>query len=156
MSAVFQPVPPARKEPEMVASYVPGTAAKLFQVTPASLQKFLGAPKTLPDRIHEVIKKKDYLAYVRDWNEHLTDKVKAVKGRMCQHYVINEFVDTNFLPEAERKKAEARLAVFLQKDGARALIEAAPAGEQPDWGFTFHKIQSLRRAYGAGRLPPSR
>ncbi len=50
------------------------------------------------------------------------------------------------LPEAERKKAEARLAVFLQKDGARALIEAAPAGEQPDWGFTFHKIQSLRRA----------
>jgi soluble lytic murein transglycosylase len=50
------------------------------------------------------------------------------------------------LPEAERKKAEARLAVFLQRDGARALIEAAPAGDQPDWGFMFHKIQSLRRA----------
>jgi GH35 family endo-1,4-beta-xylanase len=57
------------------------------------------APKTLPDRIHELIKKKDYAAYVRAWNEHLTDKVKATKGRMCQHFVINEFVDTNFLPE---------------------------------------------------------
>ncbi len=50
------------------------------------------------------------------------------------------------LPEAERKRAEARLAVFLQADKARALMEAAPAGEAADWGFAFHKIQSLRRA----------
>ncbi len=57
------------------------------------------APKTLPDRIHELIKKKDYAAYIRAWNEHLTDKVITIKGRMCQSFVINEFVDTNFLPE---------------------------------------------------------
>ena len=57
------------------------------------------APKTLPDRIHELIKKQDYAAYIRAWNEHLTGKVKAIKGRMCQYYVINECVDTNFLPE---------------------------------------------------------
>lgn len=57
------------------------------------------APKTLPDRIRQLVKNKDYPAYVQAWNEHLTEKVGAVKGRMCQHYVINEFVDTNFLPE---------------------------------------------------------
>jgi GH35 family endo-1,4-beta-xylanase len=57
------------------------------------------APKTLPDRIQQLIKNKNYSAYIRAWNEHLTEKLGAVKGRMCQHYVINEFVDTNFLPE---------------------------------------------------------
>lgn len=50
------------------------------------------------------------------------------------------------LPETERKRAEARLAVFLQKKGALAAIKAAPASETPDWGFSFHKIQALRRA----------
>lgn len=57
------------------------------------------APKTLPDRIQQIIKGKNYPAYIRAWNEHLTEKLGAVKGWMCQHYVINEFVDTNFLPE---------------------------------------------------------
>lgn len=50
------------------------------------------------------------------------------------------------LPEAERKRADARLAVFMQQKGALGLIQAAPAGEGADWGFTFHKIQALRRA----------
>lgn len=57
------------------------------------------APKTLPDRVHTLIKQKDYAAYIRAWNEHLTEKLNAIKGRMSQHFVINEFVDTNFLPE---------------------------------------------------------
>ncbi len=50
------------------------------------------------------------------------------------------------LPEAERKRAEARLAVFMQQKGALGLIQAAPASDAADWGFTFHKIQALRRA----------
>lgn len=50
------------------------------------------------------------------------------------------------LPEAERKRADARLAVFMQQKGALGLIQAAPAGDATDWGFTFHKIQALRRA----------
>jgi soluble lytic murein transglycosylase len=50
------------------------------------------------------------------------------------------------LPEVERKRAEARLAVFMQQKGALSLIEKAPASDNPDWGFTFHKIQALRRA----------
>lgn len=57
------------------------------------------APKTLPDRIHALIREKDYPGYVREWDEHLTAKLAAVKGRMCQYFVINEFVDTNYLPE---------------------------------------------------------
>lgn len=50
------------------------------------------------------------------------------------------------LPEAERKRAEARLAVFLQQKGALKAIESAPAGDTGDWGFQFHKIQALRRS----------
>jgi soluble lytic murein transglycosylase len=50
------------------------------------------------------------------------------------------------MPEAERKRAEARLAVFMQQKGALALIQAAPSSDAADWGFTFHKIQALRRA----------
>lgn len=53
------------------------------------------------------------------------------------------------LPEAERGKAEARLAVFLQQDGARAKIEALNVSSKDDWGYAFHKAQALRRA---GRL----
>ncbi len=58
------------------------------------------APKTLPDRIQQLIKDRNYSAYIHAWDEHLTEKLGTVKGRLCQHYVINEFVDTNFLPEA--------------------------------------------------------
>ncbi len=50
------------------------------------------------------------------------------------------------LPDNERKRAEARLAVFMQQKGALGLIQAAPAGDGADWGFAFHKIQALRRA----------
>ena len=50
------------------------------------------------------------------------------------------------LPEGERARAEARLAVFMQEKKALQLIEAAPAGQTTDWGFVFHRIQALRRA----------
>lgn len=50
------------------------------------------------------------------------------------------------LPEAERKKAEARLGVFLQNKSALKAIEALPADKDTDWGLTFHRIQALRRA----------
>ncbi len=52
------------------------------------------------------------------------------------------------LPENERVAAEARLAVFLQQDGALKRIESLPTGEgaAKDWGLVFHKAQALRRA----------
>ncbi len=49
------------------------------------------------------------------------------------------------LPEAEQKKAQARLAVFLHAANASQLMAALP-GDGGDWGFTFHKAQQLRRA----------
>jgi soluble lytic murein transglycosylase len=50
------------------------------------------------------------------------------------------------LPVAERKKANARLGVFLGSKTARKEIEALPAESVPDWGLVFHRIQALRRA----------
>ena len=50
------------------------------------------------------------------------------------------------LPEAEQKRANARLAVFLRASGAQALLDAAPASEGEDWGFVFHKAQQARHA----------
>lgn len=48
------------------------------------------------------------------------------------------------LPEAEQKRANARLAVFLKAPGAQALIDAAANDASGDWGFQFHRIQQLR------------
>ena len=50
------------------------------------------------------------------------------------------------LPDAERKKAEARIAVFGRSANGTALINALPAEEKPDWGLAFQRIQTLRRA----------
>ncbi len=50
------------------------------------------------------------------------------------------------LAASERKKAEARLAVFMGAAGAKKLIEALPAESEPDWGLVFQRIQTLRRA----------
>jgi soluble lytic murein transglycosylase len=50
------------------------------------------------------------------------------------------------LPEGERPKAEARLAVFIKAANAKALIDALPAETATDWGLAYHRIQVLRRA----------
>lgn len=50
------------------------------------------------------------------------------------------------LPEAEQRKAQARLAVFLHASNASQLMAALPGDGGGDWGFTFHKAQQLRRA----------
>lgn len=49
------------------------------------------------------------------------------------------------LPEAERKKAEARLAVFMRAGNGAALLAAHTAEDKTDWGLAFQRIQSLRR-----------
>ncbi|MET0569762.1 MAG: lytic transglycosylase domain-containing protein, partial [Hyphomicrobiaceae bacterium] len=50
------------------------------------------------------------------------------------------------LPEAEQKKAEARLAVFLKAKTADKLLAALPAeGEGAiDWGLAYQRVQHLR------------
>ena len=57
-------------------------------------------PRTLPESLHTLIREKDFPAYLARWNSHLAEKVDALQGRFCEHLVINEFVDTNYLPEA--------------------------------------------------------
>lgn len=50
------------------------------------------------------------------------------------------------LAASERKKAEARLAVFMGAANAKKLVDALPAEREPDWGLVFQRIQALRRA----------
>jgi soluble lytic murein transglycosylase len=50
------------------------------------------------------------------------------------------------LPEAEKKKAEARLAVFLRAKNAHQLIAKLPKEAlTSEWGLAFHRAQALRR-----------
>ena len=55
------------------------------------------------------------------------------------------------LSEAERAKAQARIAVYLCyrggrcASGASAALNALPADAFKDWGVAYHKIQLLRR-----------
>ncbi len=49
------------------------------------------------------------------------------------------------LPEAERRKAEARLAVYLRSSSAANLMAALPADEKADWGLAFQRAQLMRR-----------
>lgn len=62
-----------------------------------------------------------------------------------------------FLSEAERAKANARLAVFLRAADANKLMAALPAdaatSPKADWGFAFSLAQWHRRA---GRLAEAR
>jgi soluble lytic murein transglycosylase len=50
------------------------------------------------------------------------------------------------LPEAEKKKAEARLAVFLKAKTADKLLAALPAEADGavDWGLAYQRVQHLR------------
>jgi soluble lytic murein transglycosylase len=50
------------------------------------------------------------------------------------------------LPEAEQKKAEARLAVFLKAKTADKLLAALPAQTDGtiDWGLAYQRVQHLR------------
>lgn len=52
------------------------------------------------------------------------------------------------LSEPERKKAEARIAVFLKAKFAAQMLAALPAdveGEPVDWGLAYQKVQHYRR-----------
>jgi soluble lytic murein transglycosylase len=49
------------------------------------------------------------------------------------------------LSEDEKKKAEARLAVFLRAKNSQKLLSKLPAHSQSDWGLAVQKAQALRR-----------
>lgn len=49
------------------------------------------------------------------------------------------------LPASERRKAEARLAVYLRSSSAGELMAALPADDTADWGLAFQRAQLMRR-----------
>ena len=49
------------------------------------------------------------------------------------------------LSEGEKKKAEARLAVFLRAKNSQKLLSNLPPQDQSDWGLAVQKAQALRR-----------
>ncbi len=49
------------------------------------------------------------------------------------------------LGDAEKAKAEARLAVFTSAKNARKLMAALPAETAADWGLAYQRVQHLRR-----------
>ncbi|MEO1205380.1 MAG: transglycosylase SLT domain-containing protein [Pseudomonadota bacterium] len=50
------------------------------------------------------------------------------------------------VPAAERKIADARLAVFLRKKNALRKINALPGSTASDWSLAYHKVQQFRRS----------
>lgn len=74
----------------------------------------------------------------------LVDNIRWKGERNQRAAVVRRLIP--LLPKTEQRKAQARLAVFLQKEGSRAEIEALPTDETTDWGLVFHKVQALRRA----------
>lgn len=63
-------------------------------------------------------------------------------GRNTQAAYVRRLIP--LLGEGERKKAEARLAVYLRSSAAEKLMSGLPA-DNGDWGLTFQRIQMLRR-----------
>lgn len=75
----------------------------------------------------------------------MMDDIRWAPERAERSAVIRRQIDR--LPEADRKRAIARLAVFEKRDGAKPLIVAAlKDAPKDDWGFLYHRIQLLRRA----------
>lgn len=74
----------------------------------------------------------------------LLEDIRWMSDKQARAAVVRRVIP--LLPAAEKKKAEARLKVFLGSKGARGAIEALPAEDVPDWGLVFHRIQALRRA----------
>jgi soluble lytic murein transglycosylase len=74
----------------------------------------------------------------------LVDDERWARDRTERAAVVRRLIP--LLPEAEKSKAEARLAVFLRAKNAKALITALPSQTAADWGLVFQKVQEARRA----------
>jgi len=64
-------------------------------------------------------------------------------GRRAQGEYIRRVIP--LLPATERKKAEARLAVYLRSSSGPKLMAALPSEKQTDWGLAYQRLQLLRR-----------
>jgi soluble lytic murein transglycosylase len=79
----------------------------------------------------------------------LVDDVRYQASRKERAEVAKRIIP--LLSAAEQKKADARLAVFLQSANAKSKLKSAAAKDKgaakdTDWGLVFHKVQSLRQS----------
>ena len=75
----------------------------------------------------------------------LVDDVRYQANRKERAEVAKRVI--SLLSPPEQKKAQARLAVFLQSAGAKSKLKAAASNAKgSDWGLVFHKVQALRQA----------
>jgi soluble lytic murein transglycosylase len=75
----------------------------------------------------------------------VTDDVRWASNRTERAAIARRVIP--LLPEAEQKRALARLAVFNKASNARTLMGALPpSGGGADTGLAFHRIQLLRKA----------
>ena len=73
----------------------------------------------------------------------VTDDVRYAGNRTDRVALAHRLIP--LLPENERKRATARLAVFNRASNAQALMNALPPGSRDDTGLAFHKEQLLRK-----------
>jgi len=75
----------------------------------------------------------------------LIDQVRLTAERNDRAAFVRRVIP--LLPEAERPKAEARLAVFVRAKLAGKMLAALPAEPEgsTDWGLAFQKVQHYRR-----------
>jgi soluble lytic murein transglycosylase len=74
----------------------------------------------------------------------LVDSVRFSAARSERATIARRVIP--LLSADERKKAEARLAVFLQAKAGAKLLAALPAEDEnaPDWGLAYQRVQHLR------------
>ena len=129
----------------LASSYLAEGRTEEARTYAAKVWREMTLPATLEtgflDRFGSLLTKADHKARL---DRLIIDDVRWKGQRNQRAAVVRRLIP--LLPEAEQRKAKARLAVFLQSEGGRAQIEAIPADGTTDWGFVFHKIQSLRRA----------
>lgn len=89
---------------------------------------------------------KDHLAeadHKRRLDRILVDSVRFTAERNERAAIARRVIP--LLSPVERKKAEARLAVFLKAKAASKLLDALPEGEgAQDWGLAYQRVQHLR------------
>ena len=75
----------------------------------------------------------------------LMDEIRWTGERNDRAAIVRRLIPR--LSEPERKKAEARLAVFLRVPLAQQMLNALPPQDKViDWGLVYHQIQMLRRS----------
>lgn len=142
----------AKNEPQTGAGYAALASAHLFEKDEATA-KTLAAKvwreydlaasleTGFLDRFKSLLTEVDHR---RRLDRILVDNVRFSNERSERAAIARRVIP--LLAEGERKKAEARLAVFTKAKNAGALLAALPAETEgnTDWGLAYQRVQHLR------------